>query len=395
MAAAAGIKGRKADGRSDCGRAASKDGSKSGAKGGDRANRADGSSKGGAKGGDRGDRADGASKGGAKGGERGQRADGTSKGGAKGGIIKGTKADRTRSDCDPRIFTVQPTPFRPPPPTPVRAEIPTNPPTRFVYTPQPTDPPTSPPTPVPTPNPTPDPTPLPTPAPFVKAEIPTNPPTRFVYTPQPTNPPTSPPTPVPTPNPTPDPTPYPTRGFPESAEVTPEPTPLPTPNPTPLPTPYPTRNPTAPPTVTPCDDDPCQLRFIDDTEASCDPKVQTIIEIDSWCGVQWDPWCAVAYSQCYGEVAGCNLASIEEMAGDQRVDISRIKCPPPEIISEAIAGAVLEPRMEDPTCPNNFPGTGASCEATNLQCYYFYGDMEWVCNCGASPTEFYCKPKNE
>jgi len=420
MAAAVGSKGMKAAGsRSDCGRAASKDGSKSGAKGGNRADgaskdgsksgakggnradRADGASKdgskSGAKGGERVDRADGASKGGAKGGERGERADGTSKGGAKGGAkggtraaavgIKGTKADRTRSDCDTRILTVQPTAVRPPPPTPA--------PVVFVYTPQPTDPPTSPPTPVPTPNPTPDPTPLPTPSPITRVEIATNPPTRFVYTPQPTDPPTHPPTPEPTPNPTPEPTPRPTpgptMGLPESAEVTPEPTPLPTPNPTPLPTPNPTPDPTALPTPTPCNDDPCQLRFTDDTEASCDPKVQTIIEVDSWCGISWDPWCVVAYSDCF-EVSECDATRIDQIANMERVDRTRIKCP--ENISEAIAVAPAS-RIEDPTCPDNFPGTGASCEATNLQCYYIYGDMEWVCNCGASPTEFYCKPKNE
>jgi hypothetical protein len=269
------------------------------------------------------------------------------------------------------------------------------------------------------------PTPRPTPTSIERVEItpqptdpPTNPPIRFVYTPQPTDPPTNPPTPMPTPNPTPDPTPRPTRGPFQFAVVTesptknptPDPTPLPTPDPTPLPTPNPTSNPTPLPTLapmpssspsgapTPCDEDPCQLRFVDDTQASCDPFVQTIIEIDSWCGVRWDPWCVITYSDCY-EQSGCDAASIGQIANEGNVDRTRIKCP--ENISDAITVVpvpmppLAEGAIEEATCPEAFPGSGASCEATNLQCYYFYGDIEWVCNCGASPTEFFCKPKNE
>jgi len=333
----------------------------------------------------------------------------------------------------------------------VQTPPPTNQPTRFVYTPQPTDPPTPPPSPRPTPGPTPDPTPQPTRAPIARTQTPppsprptpgptpdptpqptrapiartqitpapfsppTSQPTRFVYTPQPTDRPTPLPSPGPTPRPTPDPTPQPTRPPIAEARVnpTPDPTPNPTSNPTPLPTPNPTPDPTPRPTLrpteslpssspsgapTPCVEDPCRVDFMDDLSASCDPHVARIIEIDSWCGVVWDAWCVVAYSDCF-ETTQCDASTITDLAVDVNVDTTRTKCPEnlPEttIVVPLPTPSIADAVIEEDTCPESYPGTGAPCEKTNLQCNYVLGDIEWVCNCGVNPMDFFCKPKNQ
>ena len=223
---------------------------------------------------------------------------------------------------------------------------------------------------MPSPRPTPLPTPRPTPVPVAEAVInPTNQPTRFVYTPQPTNPPTNAPTPLPSPGPTPNPTPIPTS--PPVAEAQ-----------TPAPT--------------PCADDPCRLYFSDNTTASCDPLVERIIEIDSWCGVRWDPWCVITYNDCF-ELSGCDAIEIAKIGVEGGVDRTKTKCP--DDVSETLtfAPVPIPPIAEaniTGTCPDNFPGTGASCDATNLQCQFLYGDIEWLCNCGAD-LKFYCRQKED
>jgi len=161
--------------------------------------------------------------------------------------------------------------------------------------------------------------------------------------------------------------------------------------------------PSSPPS---CSDDPCKLEFAEKTDISnsCDPIVLAIAEVDSWCGIKWDPWCVVTYNDCF-ELTQCDSDAIDEIAVAGNVDRTRIDCP------ANLSNAVVEiPNPVPPpvdsteanaTCPYDFPGTGTSCEATNLQCYYYLADptsnsgSEWFCNCGADPMEFYCKPKDE
>ena len=287
----------------------------------------------------------------------------------------GTQPPRPSPRPTPRP-TPNPTPDPTPQPTsaPVAQRILTDQPTRFVYTPQPTNPPTPDPTTRPTPNPTPDPTPQPTPAPVVEARLLTPQPTRFLYTPQPTNPPTPEPTPGPTANPT------------------PEPTPEPTPNPTERPTPSPFKPPEVPEFEEACLDDPCKLNFREDTNASCDPNVEKLIAIDSWCGVKWDPWCVTAYSDCF-ETSNCPPEDIDKIVEEGGVNRTRIDCPTDEaVLAFKEVTPIAKPAVENPTCPPAFPGSGSSCDATNLQCYYSYGSIVWVCNCGTDPVAFMCKP---
>jgi len=332
-----------------------------------------------------------------------------------------------------------PDPTRAPTPAPTAAPFPavvdtsrefTPEPTRFVYTPEPTNPPTPRPTPLPSPNPTPEPTPVPTEVQRAIVE-PTPDPTRFVYTPEPTNPPTPRPTPLPSPNPTPEPTPVPTEVQRAIVEPTPDPTrfvytpeptnpptprptPLPSPNPTPAPSPDPTPEPTGDPTHKPtpfpfqrftvppfaetrtCDDNACMLEFSDDAGSSCDPNVKKLVEIDSWCGVRWDPWCVVSYNDCF-EGSQCESAAIDTIAIDGGVDRTNIICPTNTTDTNVtkVVRPIADSFVDNPECPEKFPGSGAACEATNLQCYYAYGDILWLCNCGADPMAFFCRPKDE
>jgi len=137
--------------------------------------------------------------------------------------------------------------------------------------------------------------------------------------------------------------------------------------------------------------------FSNNATESCDPNVQKIVAIDSWCGVRWDPWCVTAYNDCFEETA-CNAAEIDAVVDNGGVDRSNIKCPEDSTdsttnVTKGVA-PIAETFVEDPTCPDKFPGSMAPCEATNLQCYYAYGDIVWLCNCGAE-LEFFCRPKDE
>lgn len=113
----------------------------------------------------------------------------------------------------------------------------------------------------------------------------------------------------------------------------------------------------------------------------------------------------VTYNDCF-EVTQCNATKIDQIALEGNVDRTRIDCPP-ELSETIIVGSlplppIVDGDVVDATCPYSFPGSGNSCEATNLQCHYFLTspsdnevDIEWVCNCGAEPMEFFCKLKNE
>jgi hypothetical protein len=133
------------------------------------------------------------------------------------------------------------------------------------------------------------------------------------------------------------------------------------------------------------------LEFRNNITASCDPLIEKLVEVDSWCGVKWDPWCVVAYSDCF-ETSNCNDDNVTTIAKDGNVDRAKITCPANETtVAIKDVQPIPEALVETPTCPENFPGNGASCDGTNLQCYYSYGESIYICNCGINPVVFHCR----
>lgn len=122
-------------------------------------------------------------------------------------------------------------------------------------------------------------------------------------------------------------------------QVTPSPTPTATPTQLTVTAPPVTSSPTSTPSSqpTPCvpDVDYCSTHVQDsfNSTLSCDPCIEVMELIDSWCGKNWDQWCVAKYAKC------CPLSACpneEDLIGK----VDAFVC---DDLNEALAGGYVPP----------------------------------------------------